>query len=162
MRFLRFSDRDLNHSYTGPCHSSAAVFFKFYKTLKVHLDGRSQFASRGSGTAANRGYGLDCPPVNFPRGTGAFQSLRAGGRMPALARCCFCIAASLLVFTSPIRMPFYLHVTSHPLNHKKQSSLSIPYQLDRTTCFPFPLASPNGYPDAHLRAERNRTSAYIR
>ena len=28
------------------------------------------------------------------------------GRMPAFARCCFCIAASLLVFTSPIRFPF--------------------------------------------------------
>jgi len=30
----------------------------------------------------------------------------AGGFIPAFARCCFCIAASLLVFTSPIRLPF--------------------------------------------------------
>ena len=26
-----------------------------------------------------------------------------GGLIPAFARCCFCIAANLLVFTSPIR-----------------------------------------------------------
>ena len=50
-------------------------------------------------------YGLRGPDGNFARGTGTLRSLH-GGRMPAFARCCFCIAASLLVFTSPIRFPF--------------------------------------------------------
>ena len=57
-------------------------------------------------------YGLYRPAENFSRGTGTFQSLRGGGFIPPVARCCFpvhrslgeggCIAASLLVFTSPM------------------------------------------------------------
>ena len=46
-------------------------------------------------------YGRRGADENLARGTGTFRSLH-GGRMPAFARCCFCIAASLLVFTSPI------------------------------------------------------------
>ena len=34
--------------------------------------------------------------------------LGAGGFIPAFARCCFCIAASLLVFTSPMTSPLAL------------------------------------------------------
>ena len=47
-------------------------------------------------------YGWRGADENFARGTGTLRSLH-GGRMPAFARCCFCIAANLLVFTSPIR-----------------------------------------------------------
>ena len=50
-------------------------------------------------------YGRRGADENLARGTGTLLSLH-GGRMPAFARCCFCIAASLLVFTSPIRFPF--------------------------------------------------------
>ena len=46
-------------------------------------------------------YGRRGSDENFARGTGTFRSLH-GGRMPAFARCCFCIAASRLVFTSPM------------------------------------------------------------
>ncbi len=44
---------------------------------------------------------------------------------PAFARCCFCIAASLLVFTSPIRHPPYLsavdYATSHSPRHLRRA-----------------------------------------
>ena len=50
-------------------------------------------------------YGRRGADENFVRGTGTFRSLH-GGRIPALERCCLYIAASLLVFTSPIRFPF--------------------------------------------------------
>ena len=56
-------------------------------------------------------YGLRGPDGNFARGTGTFRSLH-GGRMPAFARCCFRIAASLLVLTSPIRFPFDANYTT--------------------------------------------------
>ena len=44
-------------------------------------------------------------PSLFPGlgGNERSTSFRTGGRIPAFARCCFCIAANLLVFTSPMR-----------------------------------------------------------
>ncbi len=67
-----------------------------------------------------RHYGWRGPDENFARGTGTFRSL-CGGFIPAFARCCFCIAASLLVFTSPIRFPFrrpLYHTRTAAANHR--------------------------------------------
>ena len=56
----------------------------------------------GTAFPITQSYGRRGLDENFARGTGSFRSLH-GGRMPAFARCCFCIAASLLVFTSPMK-----------------------------------------------------------
>ena len=124
---LRFQP---NGSSTAPVRTPVATEFnpgeRYYHTInrplpsirnsplrdcRVKMDsgGRRLETLRVFGAAGGhhitQAYGRHGAGENFARGTGILRSLH-GGRMPAFARCCFCIAASRLVFTSPIRFPF--------------------------------------------------------
>ena len=73
----------------------------FYKTLKTVWRGKSA---------------AGLPPDLCKCGGCAQTPFFIGGFIPAFARCCFCIAASLLVFTSPMTSPLALLHQSYCIN----------------------------------------------
>ena len=55
------------------------------------------------------------PPDLYKCGGGAQTPFFAGGVIPAFARCCLCIAANLLVFTSPMTSSFITPLVAQSL-----------------------------------------------
>ena len=82
-------------------------------------------------------YGRRGADENLARGTGTLRSLH-GGRMPTFARCCFRIAASLLVLTSPITSPLVLLCQSYCVDRSCLCCSPSFHTSRRGTCFNSP------------------------
>ena len=97
----------------------AALTMRYNPHLSTHIPPRQ--IRRGIGAecqtprASLRGKSTAGLPPDLYKCGGSAPPFPTGGFIPAFARCCFCIAISLLVLTSPIHIPFYAYIIPNPL-----------------------------------------------